>query len=67
MYNTPNGKVYFGKPGYGDFIHYQLLEKEGKVPKGHADKKRKVFRLSHSAIKDSGKFSANQLAINVLW
>jgi hypothetical protein len=59
--------VKFGAVGYGDFILYKFLEKKGEVPKGTAAKKRRVFRKSHGAMKDSGKGSANQLALAVLW
>jgi hypothetical protein len=59
--------VKFGALGYGDHIIYSYLEKLGEVEKGLASKKRRVFRKSHGAMKDSGKFSANQLAINILW
>jgi hypothetical protein len=59
--------VKFGALGYGDHIIYSYLEKQGEVEKGTASKKRKVFRKSHGAMKDSGKFSANQMAIRILW
>ena len=59
--------VKFGRVGYGDHILYSFLEKSGEAPKGTASKKRKVFRASHSAMKDSGKGSANQLALAILW
>lgn len=59
--------VKFGALGYGDHIIYSYLEKQGEVEKGLASKKRRVFRKSHGAMKDSGKMSANQLAINILW
>ena len=59
--------VKFGRVGYGDHIIYSFLEKKGEVERGTASKKRKVFRKSHGAMKDSGKLSANQLAIHLLW
>lgn len=59
--------VKFGALGYGDHIIYKYLEKLGEVEKGLASKKRRVFRKSHGAMNDSGKFSANQFAINILW
>lgn len=59
--------VKFGRVGYGDHILYSFLEKSGEAPKGTAAKKRKVFRKSHEAMKDSGKSSANQLALAILW
>jgi len=60
----------FGRVGYGDYIIYTFLESKNKVPMGFADKKRNVFRTSHSLIKGNWKknpFSANNLAINILW
>lgn len=66
-----NGRVIaFGKVGYGDHIIYSHLEASGKVPKGTADKKQSVFHKSHSKIKGDWKknpFSANNLALKILW
>ena len=66
-----NGKVKkFGRVGYGDFIIYSFLESKNKVPTGTADKKRNIFRISHSKIKGNWKsnpFSPNNLAIRILW
>jgi hypothetical protein len=59
--------VKFGALGYGDHIIYKYLEKLGEVEKGLASKKRRVFRKSHGAMNDSGKMSANQLALAVIW
>lgn len=61
MYIKDNKKIYFGAKGYGDFIYYSNYEPE------IADKKRNTFIKSHSKIKDSGKYSPNQLAIRILW
>jgi hypothetical protein len=38
-YESPKGIRYFGKAGYGDYIIWQFLEKEGEVERGHARKK----------------------------
>lgn len=70
-YTTPSGqKVKFGREGYGDHILWSMLEKEGRVPKGTASKKRNVFHKSHSAIKGDWKsnpYSPNMLALKLLW
>jgi len=69
-YESPKGIRYFGKAGYGDYIIWQFLEKEGEVERGHARKKRHVFRESHEAISRIHKlnrYSPNELAINILW
>lgn len=56
-----NKKINFGQIGYGDYIYYKLFEPN------IAEQKRNTFRKSHSKIKDSGKYSPNQLAIRILW
>lgn len=67
VYHSPEGLKRFGRVGYGDFIIWNQEELNGNVPKGYADQKRYVFRTSHGKIKDSGKYSPNQLSINLLW
>jgi DNA adenine methylase len=67
VYHSPEGLKRFGRVGYGDFIIWSQEELNGNVPKGYADQKRYVFRKSHGKIKDSGKYSPNQLSINLLW
>jgi hypothetical protein len=70
MPNTDGKMIKFGKVGYGDFLIWSHLEKAQKVPKGTADAKRNTFQKSHSAIKGDWKkdpFSANNLALKVLW
>lgn len=68
---TPDGRtVKFGRVGYGDFLIWTHKEKRGEAPKGIAKMKRKVFHLSHSAIKGDwkdDKFSPNNLALALLW
>jgi len=69
-YESPEGLKHFGKAGYGDYILLTFKERNNDVPKGYADMKRRVFRKSHSAISDIhnlGKYSPNELAINILW
>jgi hypothetical protein len=70
VYDSPEGKRYFGKAGYGDYIIYLYEERNNSVPQGFADKKRRVFRKSHGAMSKKynlGKYSPNELAINILW
>lgn len=58
------GGTPFGRAGYGDFIIYTLT----KNP--IADQKRNTFQKSHSKIKGdwkADKYSANNLALRVLW
>jgi len=68
---TPTGKtVRFGLLGYGDFIHWTYLEREGQVPKGYSKMKRQVFHASHEAMRGNWKsnpFSPNRLALAILW
>jgi hypothetical protein len=61
MYNSPEGLKRFGARGYGDFHYYSKFEPE------KADMKRSSYRKRAGAIQDSGKYSPNQLAINILW
>jgi hypothetical protein len=63
-YHSPKGVKHFGRLGYGDYIWYSMNDK------ALANKKRAVFRKSHSAISDKydlDKYSPNELAINILW
>lgn len=65
-----NNGVNFGQVGYGDFIIWSHLEKNNKVEKGTADKKRKAYLARATKIKGDwkdNKESANSLAINILW
>jgi len=62
--------VLFGREGYGDSLSYAKLEKEGKVPKGTTEMKKRVFHQSHEKIKGnwkSNKVSPNNLALHILW
>jgi len=62
--------VLFGREGYGDSLSYAKLEKEGKVPKGTTEMKKRVFHNSHEKIKGNwraNKISPNNLALNILW
>jgi hypothetical protein len=70
MYDSPEGNKYFGKAGYGDFIIWSFKESKGEVKSGYAKQKRNVFRKSHgkiSEIYNLGKYSPNELSINILW
>ncbi len=63
-YHSPEGIKKFGRLGYGDHIMYSKTDKE------LAEKKRNVFRKSHGAITKKynlGKYSPNELSINILW
>jgi hypothetical protein len=72
-FQIPNadGKIIrFGRDGYGDFHIWSALEASGKVAKGYAENKRKVFHNSHNKIKGrwrSDLFSPNNLALKILW
>jgi hypothetical protein len=63
-YHSPEGIKHFGLLGYGDFLYYKRYE-----PK-IARQKRYTFRTSHKEITKLhhlGKYSPNELAINILW
>lgn len=63
-YKSPEGIKHFGLLGYGDYLYYKRYEpKIAKV-------KRSTFRTSHkeiSRIHHLGKYSPNELSINILW
>lgn len=70
VYDSPEGKKYFGKAGYGDYIIWLFKENNDETKKGYADIKRNVFHKSHSKISDLynlGKYSPNELALRILW
>jgi hypothetical protein len=70
LYESPEGKKYFGKAEYGDYLIWTFKENNKIVEKGYANKKRNVFRKSHNEITKKyklNKFSPNELAINILW
>lgn len=70
VYHSPEGLKRFGRVGYGDYIIWSVMEAKGKVPEGYASKKRNTFRKSHGAMSKKynlGKYSENELAINLLW
>lgn len=70
IYDDEGNKRYFGQVGYNDFIIWSKQEALGKVRKGFAEMKRRVFNKSHSKIKGdwrSDKFSPNNLAMKILW
>jgi len=70
VYHSPDGDVYFGKVGYGDFIIYSWLEQQGEEEEGFAEMKRNAYVSRASNIKGDwkdNKYSPNNLAINLLW
>ena len=77
MIKRPDGKmIHFGLSGYGDFLIYKHLEKQGIAPAGTAEKKRNVFQRSHGKMQeniqkrrkgDSLKYTANKLALLLNW
>jgi len=68
---TPDGSmVKFGRVGYGDFHIWSFLERNGKVEKGEAKKRRKLYLKRASKIKGDWKeneYSPNNLAMKILW
>lgn len=63
-YASPEGVRHFGRRGYGDYLYYKRYEPD------IANVKRRTFRTSHkeiSRIHGLGKYSPNELAINILW
>jgi hypothetical protein len=70
MFDSPNGFVHFGHPDYPDYIIYSWLEHRGEVPPGTAYKRRDLYRGRAMNIKgkwDENEYSANNLAIKILW
>ena len=66
-----DGKVVasIGDDRYNDYPTYQQMEKEGKVPKGTAEKRRSAYHARHGqyAKKSDGKYTAGFLAGELLW
>ena len=63
-YYSPEGIRHFGRRHYGDYLFYK------RYKPSIANKKKSQFRASHSEITkihDLDKYSANELAINILW
>jgi len=54
-----------GADGYWDYQSYKDAEREGKVPKGTAEMKRKAYHKRHA--KDNVKGTAGFYALNILW
>jgi hypothetical protein len=66
----------FGKQGYWDYELLKIAERDGAIPPGTAEKKRKAYlaraRCPGRGTKIKGdwqqdKFSPNNLAIHLLW
>jgi hypothetical protein len=77
MYIHKGKKIYFGRKGYGDFIYYNsptfknldVFRNKANYEK-YAKRKRYVFRKSHNAMTEKfklDKYSANELALKILW
>jgi len=68
---APDGSIRrFGAEGYGDHIYWSQEEAEGRVPKGYADNKRRLYRARATKIKgdwSKDPYSPNSLAIAILW
>ncbi|MFY7937649.1 MAG: hypothetical protein ACOVOQ_09735 [Flavobacterium sp.] len=55
-----------GAIGYGDFAIFKSLERQGKVPRGYADSRRKAYKQRHRKdrlVKGSNGYYAD----NILW
>jgi len=68
-YHLPNGIVRFGRSGYGDFIIYSFLERQGRE-QGLAGSKRFSYLQRARKIKGDWKsnpYSPNRLAMRILW
>jgi hypothetical protein len=53
-----------GAIGYKDYPTYMELEKKGKVPKGTASKRRKLYKIRHKddrSVRNSNGFYADKL------
>jgi hypothetical protein len=70
-YEKADGQfVTFGAAAYRDHIMYKFLEKINLYPRGYADSRQRLYRKRASHIKGDwakDKYSANSLAINILW
>lgn len=61
---------HFGRAGYGDFLIWSQLERKGRVARGFAAQKQRVFHASHSRMRGawrSDPYSANALALVINW
>jgi hypothetical protein len=55
-----------GAKGYLDYPTYLKLEQRGKVPKGYADKRRRLYKIRHAS--DIGLSNKNGYFANkILW
>jgi hypothetical protein len=55
-----------GAKGYLDYPTYMKLEQRGKVPKGYADKRRRLYKIRHAndiGIQNKNGYFANK----ILW
>ena len=58
--------TYSGDANYKDYPTYLEMEKKGEVPKGYADKRRKLYKIRHQKDR-SVKGSAGWYADKLLW
>lgn len=65
VFNDGKKVASIGAGGYWDFISYLKAEQEGRFPKGHAEKRRKLYKMRH---KDENKpGTPGYYALNILW
>jgi len=70
MKDEKGGTTKFGAVGYKDHLMWSHLERMKSVPTGTAEAKQRRFQTSHRAMKGDWKsnpYSANRLALAVLW
>ena len=63
-------KIRFGNTQYNDYIIYSLLEHNGILDYGTANKRRKLYLSRATKINGTwkdNKYSKNNLAIHILW
>jgi len=62
-----DGKIIsIGDNRYFDFPTYMKLEKAGKLKKGTAEERRRLYRIRHNRFKDN-KGTAGYYAYRLLW
>jgi hypothetical protein len=64
-----NGKkiASIGATGYWDYISYLKAETQGYFPKGHAERRRKLYKIRHEKEKNQSVNTAGFLAYKILW
>lgn len=56
-----------GATGYWDYISYLKAENKGYFPKGHAERRRKLYKIRHEKEKNQLTNTAGFLAYKILW